>query len=123
MRPEAPWLVALFSSTTCEGCETMRERVAALESPEVATIDVSWQAAREVHERYRISGVPTVVVADHEGVVHRAFVGAVTATDLWAAVAAARDPRSTSPTGSTRSANRLARATRVSAPRSVARPA
>ena len=92
VRPEAPWLVALFSSTTCEGCDVMRERVAALESPEVATVDVSWQAARDVHERYRIAGVPTVVVADQEGVVHRAFVGAVTATDLWAAVAAARDP-------------------------------
>ncbi len=92
VRPDAPWLVALFSSTTCEGCEVMRERVAALESPEVATVDVSWQAARDVHERYRIAGVPTVVVADHEGAVQRAFVGAVTATDLWAAVAAARDP-------------------------------
>lgn len=91
-RAEAPWLVALFSSATCDGCEPMHGRVAALESPEVATVDVSWQDSRPLHERYEISGVPLVVIADADGVVHRAFVGVVTATDLWAAVAAARDP-------------------------------
>lgn len=91
-RPDAPWLVALFSSDTCDGCEAMRSRVAALATDEVAVVDVVWQTARDLHDRYEISGVPTVVVADAEGVVHRAFIGSVTATDLWAAVAAARDP-------------------------------
>ena len=90
-RPDAPWLVALFSSTTCDGCEAMRGRTAALASPEVAVVDVSWQDDRPLHERYEISGVPMVLIADAEGVVRRAFVGAVTATDLWAAVAGARD--------------------------------
>lgn len=91
-RPEAPWLVALFSSTTCEGCAAMHDKVLAVASPEVVAVDVSFQADRELHERYEISGVPMVVIADGEGVVQRAFVGAVSATDLWAALAAARDP-------------------------------
>ncbi|MGZ6896155.1 MAG: hypothetical protein ACXVJZ_01840 [Acidimicrobiia bacterium] len=91
-RPETPWLVALFSSDTCDGCAAMRGRVAALETPEVAVVDVSWQDGRPLHERYEISGVPMVLVADAEGVVRRAFVGSVTATDLWAAVTGARDP-------------------------------
>jgi hypothetical protein len=91
-RADAPWLVALFSSTTCDGCEAMRGRVVALETPEVAVVDVSWQEGRTLHERYEISGVPMVLVADAEGVVRRAFVGSVTSTDLWAAVAGARDP-------------------------------
>jgi len=90
--PDAPWLVALFSSTTCDGCEAMRGRVEALATPDVAVVDVSWQDDRPLHERYEISGVPMVLVADAEGVVRRAFVGSVTATDLWAAVAGARDP-------------------------------
>ena len=90
--PEAPWLVALFSSTTCDGCEAMRGRVEALASPDVTVVDVSWQEGRTLHERYEISGVPMVLVADADGVVRRAFVGSVTATDLWAAVAGARDP-------------------------------
>jgi hypothetical protein len=91
-RPDAPWLVALFSSTTCDGCEAMRGRVAALETAEVAVADVSWQESRGLHERYEISGVPMVLVADAEGVVRRAFIGSVTSTDLWAGVAGARDP-------------------------------
>ena len=48
--------------------------------------------ARWAHERYDISGVPMLLVADHEGVVRRAFVGPQSATDIWAAVASARDP-------------------------------
>jgi hypothetical protein len=91
-RADAPWLVALFSSSTCSSCSAMRDKVLVLETDEVATCDVVFQDARDLHERYAISGVPTVVVADAEGVVHRAFVGPTSATDLWAAVAGARDP-------------------------------
>jgi hypothetical protein len=89
--PEAPWLVALFSSSTCDSCASMRGKVEALTSPEVATCDIEFSANRALHERYEISGVPMVLVADAEGVVRRSFVGPVTATDLWAAVAAARE--------------------------------
>lgn len=91
-RPDAPWLVVLFSSDSCDGCEPMRGRIPALESAEVAVADVSWQTDRALHERYDISGVPMLLVADAEGVVRRAFVGSVSSTHLWAAVAAARDP-------------------------------
>ena len=38
-----------------------------------------------------------VVIADAEGVVHRSFLGTVSATHLWAAVAEARDPGSAPP--------------------------
>ena len=48
-----------------------------------------------LHRRYELAAIPTTVIADHEGVVRRAFVGAFTATDLWAAVAELRDPGST----------------------------
>jgi hypothetical protein len=39
--------------------------------------------------------VPLVLIADAEGVVQRHFLGPVTATDLWAAVAELREPGST----------------------------
>jgi hypothetical protein len=91
-RPDAPWLVVLFSSATCSSCATMRDKVAVLESDTVAACDVEYSAARELHERYAVSGVPMVLVADRDGVVQRAFVGPASATDLWAAVAAVRDP-------------------------------
>jgi hypothetical protein len=36
-----------------------------------------------------------ILIADGDGVVRRAFVGATTATDLWAAVAELRAPGAT----------------------------
>jgi Thioredoxin len=94
-RADAPWLVALFSSTTCDSCEGLPAKLAPLESAEVATCEVEFHEQAEVHTRYEISGIPTTVVADADGVVRAAFVGAFTATDLWAAVAEARSPGST----------------------------
>ncbi|HUF85642.1 MAG TPA: thioredoxin family protein [Acidimicrobiia bacterium] len=91
-RREAPWLVALFSSTTCEGCAGLADKVAVLESREVAVCDIDFETERELHRRYEISGIPMTLVADAAGVVRAAFVGSVTATDLWAAVAECRHP-------------------------------
>ena len=53
------------------------------------------QARKDLHQRYAIEAAPTILIADHEGVVHASFVGTPSATDLWAAVAEARDPGST----------------------------
>jgi hypothetical protein len=47
-----------------------------------------------LHERYHIEAVPTLVIADREGVVRASFMGPMTATDLWAACAEARQPGS-----------------------------
>lgn len=91
-RPDAPWLVALFSSTTCEGCAGLADKVAVLESGAVAVCDIDFEIERELHRRYDISGIPMTIVADAAGVVRAAFVGSVTATDLWAAVAECRRP-------------------------------
>ena len=91
-RRSATWLVAYFSSETCGGCVGLGDKVKVLESLEVATADCSFEHQRDLHERYDISAIPMILIADHEGVVHRAFVGATTATDLWAAVAEVRSP-------------------------------
>ncbi len=94
-RADAAWLVAYFSSTTCAGCQGLGSKVAVLESTEVATYECSFEADRDSHERYDISAIPMILIADEEGVVQRAFVGATTATDLWAAVAEVRAPGTT----------------------------
>jgi hypothetical protein len=94
-RPETPWLVALFSSTACESCESLPPKLAVLESADVATCEVEYHAQPDLHRRYEISAIPTTLVVDTGGVVRAAFVGSFTATDLWAAVAEARTPGST----------------------------
>ncbi len=91
-RPDAPWLVVLFSSSTCDSCRRMAPKVAVLESADVAVEDVEYSSRTDLHQRYAISGVPMVVLADAEGIVHNGFVGPVSATDLWAAVAEMREP-------------------------------
>jgi len=96
-RPDAPWLVVEFSSRTCLSCAGTWEKVAVLESAEVAVQDVPFQEARELHDRYAIDAVPLVLVADHEGVVRGSFVGPPTAADLWASLADLREPGSVPP--------------------------
>jgi hypothetical protein len=94
-RPDAPWLVAVFTSATCGTCAGVWERAQPLASAAVAVVELELVEARALHERYAIEAVPTTLVVDAEGVVCRSFLGPVTATDLWAAVAEAREPGST----------------------------
>ena len=93
-RPSAPWLVAVFTSATCDSCIKAMDKARVLASDEVAVEEVEVGARPEVHRRYHVDAVPTIVVADDEGVVRASFVGPPTATDLWAAVAEARQPGS-----------------------------
>ncbi len=94
-RPDTPWLVALFSSTRCDSCAGMADKMVVLECAAVVTCDIADETRRDLHERYAISGLPMLLVADAECVVRRAFVGSATATDVWAAVAELRAPGST----------------------------
>jgi hypothetical protein len=94
-RADAPWLVVVFSSATCEGCAAIAGKVAVLDSADVATCEVEYGVDRALHDRYAIDSVPLVVVADREGITRAAFLGPTSATDLWAALAELRSPGST----------------------------
>jgi hypothetical protein len=92
--PTIPWLVAVFSSETCHTCADVIAKAEVLRSDDVAVDIVPFQTRRDVHQRYAIDAVPCLVVADATGAVQASFLGPVTATDLWAAVARARQPGS-----------------------------
>jgi hypothetical protein len=94
-RPEAAWLVALFSSAACDSCRGLDDKLTPLEATDVAVCVIDAEHFGALHRRYELAAIPTTVVADREGVVRRAFVGAFTATDLWAAVAELRAPGTT----------------------------
>ena len=97
-RPDAAWLVVVFTSATCQSCSGVWERAVPLDAgPEgpVAVQQVEVTAEPELHRRYGIDAVPLTLVADEQGVVVKHFIGPLTATDLWAAVAEAREPGST----------------------------
>lgn len=94
VHPRAAWLVVIFSSADCAVCAGVIAKARVLASEDVAVQDVSYQDHRALHARYGIDAVPAILVADTDGVVRYGAFGPVTATDLWAAVAEARDPGS-----------------------------
>jgi hypothetical protein len=89
-RPDAAWLVAVFTSATCDSCAVARDKAAVLASDDVVVQELEVAARRDLHDRYGIDAVPTILLADGEGVVRASFLGPPSASDLWAAVAEAR---------------------------------
>src|SRR5437763_12494970 len=74
-RPGAPWLVAVFSSATCNSCATAVARAQEVATADVAVQEVEVGAQGDLHRRYNVEAVPTLVVADREGVVRGSIVG------------------------------------------------
>ena len=91
-RPEAPYLVVAFTSSTCHTCATMAAKAAVLQSDQVSVAEVEVTEQPDLHRKYAIEAVPMVLVADAAGVVGARFIGPASATDLWAAVAELRQP-------------------------------
>jgi hypothetical protein len=89
-RPEAPWLVVLFTSQHCDSCAGLIDKASPLISDEVSVTEVEYGAQPELHRRYDIDAAPITVLADAAGVTRASFVGAFAATDLWNALAEVR---------------------------------
>lgn len=94
---DADWLVVVFSSATCGSCAETLGRAGIMSSDAVAVAEVEVSAHPELHRRYGIDAVPIVVIADRRGVVRKSFVGPVSATHLWAAMAELRQPGTVPP--------------------------
>jgi hypothetical protein len=89
-RPDAPWLVVVFTSNACASCEGLYEKASPLASEDVAVVEIEFPEQRALHDRYHVQAAPMTLVADREGVVRATFLGAFGATDLWNAVAELR---------------------------------
>src|SRR5437588_4849339 len=74
-RPGAPWLVAVFSSETCDSCQAAVERARTLASADVAVQEIEAAVRGDLHRRYNVEAVPTLVLADRQGVVRASNVG------------------------------------------------
>ena len=94
VQSEVSWLVAVFTSATCGTCEDVASKAAVLACRDVAVMRIDYTEQPDIHSRYNIQAVPTLVIADEHGVVRAGFMGPVKAQDLWAAVAECREPGS-----------------------------
>ena len=85
------WLVLAFTSSTCTTCSDIERKAVVLRSRSVAVEICEFTSHREMHKKYAIDAVPTLLIADGQGVVHKGFLGPASATDIWAALARVRD--------------------------------
>jgi hypothetical protein len=85
------WLVLAFTSSSCNTCADIERKAVVLESRSVAVDICEYTSHREMHKKYAIDAVPTLLIADAQGVVHKGFLGPASATDIWAALARVRD--------------------------------
>ena len=73
--PERPYLAVVFASTTCETCPRVWALLEPLALPQLAVQRVDVQDRADLHQRYRIDGVPTTLFAGPDGVVVKAHFG------------------------------------------------
>ena len=88
LSPDVPVLAVVFASTTCNPCPEVWAQVEQLASEEVAVQRIDVQDGAELHKRYKIDGVPTTIVANHNGVVAKAFFGPIDDGELGEAMRA-----------------------------------
>ena len=93
--PDAPWLVAVFTSASCDSCAAVVDVTGPLASDAVAVDVVEVGERREVHDRYAVDTVPMVLLVDALGVVRDHHLGPVSAAHLWGSLAELREPGST----------------------------
>lgn len=89
-RPEAAWLVAVFTSATCDTCASVSQKARALASDAVVVQELEATRDHAMHERWGIDAVPLVLLVDGTGAVRAHFFGPVEAADLWATLAELR---------------------------------
>lgn len=85
------WMIAVFTSASCHACADMLAKAQVVASKNVSVVEIEYSNKKELHSKYNIEAVPTVVVSDARGIVHKSFLGPVSATDLWAGIASVRD--------------------------------
>jgi hypothetical protein len=92
--PQAEWLVAVFTSSTCDTCAEVMTKIMPLDGGEhgpVVVEEIEYHTQKDRHKRYGIEAIPLVVIADRQGVVVQHYLGPINAADVWAEIAQLRD--------------------------------
>ncbi len=81
--PDSPWLVTVFTSATCDTCAKVWTSAQLLASADVAVQNVEVETDADLHKRYFITAVPSVIISDDEGVTQGSFLGPPSSSELW----------------------------------------
>ena len=91
LSPDIPWLVTVFTSSSCETCSEVLSKAVLLGSSQVVVHEVEAKKDKDLHDRYKIEAVPLVALIDTQGVVRSHFLGPVSSSDLWSSLAELRE--------------------------------
>jgi thioredoxin-related protein len=86
VNPLTPWLIVVFSSSTCAACAEVLATAASFGGPGVSVQDVEFTLERSLHQRYRIDTVPTTVLVDLDGAVRAHWLGQIDSAELLATI-------------------------------------
>ena len=80
-------LVVMFTSATCDGCVTAWDIVRAgasegLANETVAVQKIEIEQTPDLHQRYKIDGVPTTLIVDDQVVVSKSYFGPLDRADI-----------------------------------------
>ena len=89
--PDVPWLVAVFTSSTCDTCAEVLAKANPLASDKVAVQELEAKRDKELHDRYQIEAVPLIALIDARGVVRSHCLGPVSTSQLWSSLAELRE--------------------------------
>jgi thioredoxin-related protein len=73
--PNGEWIFALFTSNTCDACELVISQVSKISLPNLVIQIIDFADNKALHQKYEIHSVPSLILADHQGVVQWSFAG------------------------------------------------
>mgnify|MGYP001170249808 FL=1 len=72
---ESDWLLVLFSSDTCDSCNFVHDQISNLTLPSLQVQNVEFPSDNLLHKKYSVSSVPSLLLANQNGVVEWSFAG------------------------------------------------
>ncbi|MEE2767917.1 MAG: hypothetical protein VX833_01735 [Actinomycetota bacterium] len=97
-QPDAPWLVAVFSSEDCSACTPIVAEAHNLADVGVTVQEVPVSSSAGLHRRYGVDAVPMLLIADADGRVCAHHLGPATNSELHTLLDHARSlPRHSQP--------------------------
>ncbi len=80
--PSIEWIFILFTSDTCNACESVLNEVSKISIPNVVVQNINYAANKSLHIRYEIDAVPILLLADQKGIVQWSFAGVPPSTAI-----------------------------------------
>ncbi len=82
---DSEWLLVVFTSVGCSACERTMTAARELAAEDLEVLEVTREESGELHTRYGIDAVPTLLFVDSTGRVPRSLLGSPSTRELASA--------------------------------------